>query len=105
MSFLHHSFPKKYSKKRFLNSCLGDGFKLPKLKLKGNYSYKYFYFDFSKCYNLCTKEDFDKFNTDENKHYFKPIYLKLDIYCKEKIEDIESGKDIVLEKAVKILTD
>ena len=84
---------------------LGDGFKLPKSKLEGNYSYKYFYFDFSKCYNLCTKKDFDKFNTDENKHYFKPIYLKPDIYCKEKIEDIENGKDIVLEKAIEILTD
>lgn len=84
---------------------LGDGFKLPKSKLEGNYSYKYFYFDFNRCYNLCTKEDFDKFNTDENKHYFKPIYFKPDIYCKEKIKDIESGKDIVLEKAVKILTD
>lgn len=84
---------------------LGDGFKLPKSKLEGNYSYKYFYFDFNTCYNLCTKEDFAKFNTAENKHYFKPIYLKPDVYCKEIIEDIESGKDIVLEKAIEILTD
>lgn len=84
---------------------LGDGFELPKSKLKGNYSYKYFYFDFNHCYNLCTKEDFAKFNTAENKHYFKPIYLKPDVYCKEKIEDIKSGKDIVLEKALKLLNE
>lgn len=82
---------------------LGDGFELPKSKLKGNYSYKYFYFDFNKCHDLCTKEDFTKFNTIENKHYFKPIYLKPNIYCKEKIEDIMIGKDIVLEMAVKML--
>lgn len=84
---------------------LGDGFKLPKSKLEGNYSYKYFYFDFNKCYNLCTKEDFARFNTDENKHYFKPIYLKPDVYCKENIEDIKSGKDVVLEEALRILNE
>lgn len=82
---------------------LGDGFKLPKSKLEGNYSYKYFYFDYNKCYNLCTKEDFIKFNTAENKHYFKPIYLKPDVYCKESIEDLKNSKDIVLEKAIEIL--
>lgn len=81
---------------------LGEGFKLPKSKLEGNYSYKYFYFDFSQCYNLCTKEDFAKFNTADNKHYFKPIYLKPDVCCKENIENIKNEKDIVLEKAIEM---
>lgn len=82
---------------------LGDGFELPKSKLKGNYSYKYFYFENNQCFNICTKEDFAKFNIAENKHYFKPIYLKPDIYCKEKIEDIQCDRDITLEKAIEIL--
>lgn len=79
---------------------LGDGFELPKSKLKGNYSYKYFYFDNNKCHQLCTKEEFLEFNTDENKHYFEPIYLKPDIYCRETIEDLKNNIDSKLDKAI-----
>ncbi len=48
------------------------------------------------------KDEFFKFNITDNKHYFKPIYLKPDIYCKEKIEDIQYDRDITLEKAIEI---
>lgn len=82
---------------------LGDGFELPESKLKGNYSYKYFYFKNNQCNQLCTKDEFANFNKLENKHYFNPIYLKPDVYCKEKIEDIKLGRDIVLEKAIELL--